>query len=227
MEEKWKKVVELIDELDSNKEDTFGKGASVDPYTKKQESLMVHLEKNPETIKKIQELGFSIIYPAEVGKKDKEKFDLAEKNTYDIRSQFALIVEKNPEHHSMQLADQITKHYFMLGKYHARDYESRPGGIDINKLIEPMNDGFKKKNQEGYEEALRSAGYTFEKTKNDELSIDTDGQMFPPIPQSKFSKIYNSARGKIMGIFDKIKSLTNAKNKQSTKEKVNYDERNM
>lgn len=52
MEDKWKNVVELIDELDSNKEDTFEKGASVDPYTKKQESLMVHLEKNPETIKK-------------------------------------------------------------------------------------------------------------------------------------------------------------------------------
>ena len=114
---KWEKLEEILHE----KVDLTGQmmGVGTDPYTHIQESLSVKMKRDPEVIKKLEALGFKVIYPAEISENDQkrlEEIDISDKYTYELRRDNALIVDTQLQHHSMSLEEKIAEHYFSLGK---------------------------------------------------------------------------------------------------------------
>lgn len=218
---KWKKLEEIL-----HKEVDFTDrmmGVGTDPYTHIQESLSVKMKRNPEVIKKLEALGFKVVYPAEISESDQKKLeekDNEDKYIYNIRRDNALIIDTQLQHHSMSLANTIAKHYFSLGKEYASDYGVDIGGIGNNQLFERMSEGFRAQHENEFDEILKSVGFETEQAQNigdmSYLKIHTDGQMYP-VKQSKFSQIYMNAKEKIQGMFNKIKAIA----KPKTKEKEN------
>ena len=218
---KWEKLEEILHE----KVDLTGQmmGVGTDPYTHIQESLSVKMKRDPEVIKKLEALGFKVIYPAEISENDQkrlEEIDISDKYTYELRRDNALIVDTQLQHHSMSLAEKIAEHYFSLGKEYASDYGVDIGGIGSNQLFERMSEGFRAQHENEFDEILKSVGFETEKAQNigdmSYLKIHTDGQIYP-VKQSKFSQIYMNAKDKIQGMFNKIKAIV----KPKTKEKEN------
>lgn len=220
---KWEKLEEILHE----KVDLTGQmmGVGTDPHTHIQESLSVKMKRDPEVIKKLEALGFKVIYPAEISENDQkrlEETDISDKYTYELRRDNALIVDTQLQHHSMSLAGKIAEHYFSLGKEYASDYGlTELGGVGDNQLLESMPKGFKAQHANEFDEILKSVGFETEKENSGNfnyLKIHTDGQIYP-VKQSKFSQIYMNAKDKIQGMFNKIKSMV--KTKTHEKEKKN------
>lgn len=218
---KWEKLEEILHE----KVDLTGQmmGVGTDPYTHIQESLSVKMKRNPEVIKKLEALGFKVVYPAEISESDQKKLeekDNGDKYIYNIKRDNALIIDTQLQHHSMSLANTIAKHYFSLGKEYASDYGVDIGGVGTNQLFERMSEGFRAQHENEFDEILKSVGFETEQAQNiggmSYLKIHTDGQMYP-VKQSKFSQIYMNAKDKIQGMFNKIKAIA----KPKTKEKEN------
>ena len=219
---KWEKLEEILHE----KGDLIGRPMVVgkDLYTGIQESLSVDMKRNPEVIRKLETLGFKVIYPAEISENDQkrlEEIDISDKYTYELRRDNALIVDTQLQHHSMSLAVTIAEHYFSLGKEYASDYGLDMGGLGINQLFECMSEGFRAQHENEFDEILKSVGFETEQAQNigemSYLKIHTDGQMYP-VKQSKFGQIYMNAKDKIQGMFNKIKAIVKPKTKEKEKE---------
>ncbi len=218
---KWEKLEEILHGEVNLKRQMMS--VWQDPYTDIQEALSVNMKRDPEVIRKLETLGFKVIYPAEISESDQkrlEETDISDKYTYEIKRDNALIVDTQLQHHSMSLAVTIAEHYFSLGKEYASDYGLDMGGLGINQLFECMSEGFRAQHENEFDEILKSVGFETEQAQNigdmNYLKIHTDGQLYP-VKQSKFSQIYMNAKDKIQGMFNKIKAIV----KPKTKEKEN------
>lgn len=218
---KWEKLEEILHGEVNLKRQMMS--VCQDPYTHIQEALSVNMKRDPEVIRKLETLGFKVIYPAEISESDQkrlEETDISGKCIYEINRDNALIVDTQLQHHSMSLAVTIAEHYFSSGKKYASDYGLDMGGLGINQLFECMSEGFRAQHENEFDEILKSVGFETEQAKNigdmNYLKIHTDGQLYP-VKQSKFSQIYMNAKDKIQGMFNKIKAIV----KPKTKEKEN------
>ena len=211
---RWEEVEQILREegILKGKSDEMGVGTN---------TRSLYMKNNPDVIRKIESLGFKVIYPAEISEDDKKRVegDIADKNTYEKSSQRALIVDTRLKYHSAELADQIKNQYFSLAKSYASDYRASLDGVGQNENIDMMEGGFKAKRINEYEEILKSVGFDTEQVKYDwgnAIKVHVDRQL--PVKQSKFSQIYMSAKDKIQGLFNKVKALAKSKNKEQEKE---------
>lgn len=156
-----------------------------------------------ETVSELESLGFKVIYPAQLTEKAISKMDSAQQSVYNGQMNNALIVDTQGTH-TLDEAQLISEHYFQAG-YISNGIDGQSNSVTSY----PIGD-FKEGSNKEYKDILDSVGY--------ETSIDDKGHVvassnipYPAVKKSKFAKIYDNAKGKIQGVFNKLKSIVNTK----------------
>lgn len=79
---------------------------------------MQGLERDSDTIKKLEGLGFKAIYPAELSEEVIARMSTAERYVYDDKMKRALIIDGKETSHSLDFAKMISDHYLSADTSH-------------------------------------------------------------------------------------------------------------
>ena len=82
------------------------------PHSKEVTGLTLPgLDKNSDTVKKLEEAGFKVVYPAELTEQATENMDEVEKYAYDKLLGTALVIDGNEENLSLDFANTISSFF--------------------------------------------------------------------------------------------------------------------
>lgn len=194
--EKTKKNGEITPLIGSHKEDMG--------YT------MYEMERDSETVKKLESLGFKAIYPAELSEEAISRMSDTERYVYENKMKRALIIDGKEQNLSLEFAQMISDHYL------SADTPTHLWGLDRtnNSLTNYIGLGHHKEGTaENLQELLSSVGFnpTLDGEKYDKSITISSDIPYPAVKRSKFEQIYDKAKGKIQGMFAKLKSIVKSK----------------
>lgn len=203
-QEKYEQVVDL---LNQNRKKGELIGESLDPTSKEANALSLTLNKDSETVKKLERLGFKVIYPAQLAEEAVARMDVTQKYVYDAKMSNALIIDGKEQNLSLDFANTIARHYFSTG-------DSIIGGVDIenNTMTEYPHGNFVEGTNNDFQDLLNGLGFQTEMNEYGNITVSSDIP-YPAVKKSRFEQIYDKAKGKIQGAFTKLKSLVTSKNK--------------
>ncbi len=209
-EQVMKILEEYRDEYTKNGKIAPAIGSQMDPNLKENIGIyMRELKRDSDTIKKLEGLGFKAIYPAELSEEAIARMSTAERYVYDEQMKDALIIDGKETNHSLDFAKMISDHYLSTDTSH-HFWGLYNEDKSIKRYIESNH---KEGTAENLVELLGSVGFktAIEGEKEDKsVSISSDIP-YPTVRKSKFEQIYDKAKGKIQGVFAKLKTLVNPK----------------
>lgn len=211
-QDRSKQAINILNEYNKKRkieEQEFIK-TSENPHTHEDIGYSLKMDKNSKEIQQLEDLGFKVIFPAELTEEAVAKMDVAQRHEYDTKLNEALIVDTNGQH-SLDLASVIAKHYFQEG--HCMQGVS----AQSNSLTEYSHGEFKEGNNQEYKKLLDEIGYETTMDENGRVTAFSDIP-YPAVQKSKIEQIYENAKGKINGIFSAIKNRFNSKNQDQVKE---------
>lgn len=171
---------------------------------------MYGLERDSETVKRLESLGFKAIYPAELSEEAISRMSDSEKDVYEGKMKEALIIDGKEPNLSLEFAKMISDHYL------SADTPTHLWGLDRtnNSLTNHIGlDNRKEGTAENLQELLSSVGFnpTLDGEKYDKSITISSDIPYPAVKRSKFEQIYDKAKGKIQGMFTKLKSIVKPK----------------
>ena len=189
------------------------------------------LGRDSQTVKKLESLGFRVLYPAELSEEKINSMSLNEKNLYSTRKKQALIIDGKQQYPSLEYARMILDNYF-----YAYNYEYDCSGLrvrypDMNTFYNKDNNSltthlggiapYEEGSAEDLQKLLSSLG--FNPTIDGEgsyrsINIPSDVP-YPVVKKSKYGQIYEKAKGKIKGMFEKLKSIVKPKENEEVRNK--------
>ena len=184
-------------------------GECKDPSSKEYNGLVCPgLDRESETVKKLESLGFKVIYPAPLREEIVDRMDEAKRYSYMARMNNALVIDGKENCLSLNLEDLIAKHYFAAGI-------TPLAGMDFqnNSVTRYGNNyDFPPETNANYKALLDDIGFQTE--MDDKGNVTTSSNIpYPVVRRSKFERIYDKAKEKIQGAIAKLKALVNPKNK--------------
>ena len=174
------------------------------------------MDKDSKEIKELEGLGYKVIFPAELTEEAIARMNDQEKSSYEFNIKQALVVDTKDKN-DLELANLIRKDYFRIA-----GYNSSIAGLDIDNNSLTANtssyNNFKEGSIQEYKKILEEVGY---ETSYDHLGNVTafSDIPYPAVKKSKFSQIYENAKGKIKGMFSAIKDRLNIKNQEKENKK--------
>ncbi len=183
-------------------------GISMDRSSGEKNGLSLSkLDKNSDTVKKLEDLGFKVIYPAPLTEKAINEMSVGERYVYDAKMNTALVIDGNEQNRSLDFARTISQHYFSNGS-------GMRTGLDTknNSITEYPFGDFEEGVSAGYQDLLNDLGFKTEMNEYGNVTVSSDIP-YPAVKRSKIEQIYDKAKGKVQGIFAKLKGLVNSKDK--------------
>lgn len=181
-------------------------GVSFDPTSKENNGLSLSgLNRDSETVKKLESLGFKVIYPAKLTEREVARMNTENKYVYDAKMSNALVIDGNEQNLSLDFAQTIARHYFSTGY-------SMERGVDIknNSVTEYSYGNFVEGTNNDFQDLLNDLGFQTEMNEYGNVTVSSNIP-YPAVKKSKFEQIYNKAKGKIQGAFAKLKSIVTSK----------------
>lgn len=170
------------------------------------------LERNSKTVKQLESLGFKAVYPAELSEKEISYMDVGEKYVYESRMKNPLIIDTKETNLSLDYAQLISDHYLSAYRVPSawgvnKNANSLTTTIDLGHYKEGTDKNLQKLlNSVGFNPTLDGEPYS----RNFTVSSDIP---YPIVKKSKFEQIYDKAKGKIKGMFEKLTSIVKPKDK--------------
>lgn len=186
-------------------------GSSIEPSTKQPNGTTVPgLDRNSYTVKKLEANGFKVIYPAPLSKEAIERMDVSAKTVYEMNQSYALVIDGSEKTLSLSFEQLINTHYFWHGL-------PTISGVDLqrNAITRYSRSDFPPETNANYKKLLDDLGFQTEMDEHGSVIVSSDIP-YPTVRKSWFEKIYNTARDKVQGTFEKLKNLV--KSKEKTKE---------
>lgn len=172
------------------------------PHSKEVTGLTLPgLNKNSDTVKKLEEAGFKVVYPAELTEQAVENLDEVEKYTYDKLLGTALVIDGNEENLSLDFANTISSHYFSTG-----DGVWSAVGTENNSITECPHGQFVDGSSDRLNELLTNLGFRSQVAENGDVTVSSDIP-YPVVKKSKFRQLYDLGKDKISSAFAKLKSF--------------------
>lgn len=174
-------------------------GYNTDPSSKKQCALTIELAKDSDLLQELESMGFKAIYPAELADNEIARMDEAQRNTYNIRQQNALIVDTKEDCLSLNLANSIANHVY------SNAHSGHLDGLDtVNNAVTyyPDHTKFKEGTHENLQATLSELGYQTDLT-DDRVTVHSNIP-YPSVNKSKFAKIFEMAKNKIHNVAEKL-----------------------
>lgn len=165
-------------------------------------------EIDSETVKKLESLGFKAIYPAELSKEEVSKMSDVDRYVYEDRLKRALIIDGKEPNLSLEFGRIISDHYL------SADNKTLLWGVDKNSLNKVIGlSHHKEETAQNLQALLESVGFhpTLDGEKYNKSITITSDIPYPAVKRSKFEQIYDKAKGKIQGMFAKLKSIVKPK----------------
>lgn len=181
-------------------------GVSFDRSSKEYNGLSLSgLDRDSATVKKLESLGFKVIYPAPLTEKAVDRMDVGDKYVYDAKMSDALVIDGKEQNLSLDFANTIARHYFSNGY-------GMIGGVDFekNSITEYPHGDFKEGVSSEFQDLLNGLGFQTEMDERGNVTVLSDIP-YPAVRKSKLEQIYDKANGKIQGVFAKLKALVNPK----------------
>lgn len=174
--------------------------------------IMLGLERDSETVKRLEGLGFKAIYPAELSEETISRMSDVEKYVYEDKMKRALIIDGKEPNLSLEFAKMISDHYL------SADTSTHLWGLDKtnNSLTNHIGLGHHKEGTaENLQELLSSVGFnpTLDGEKYDKSITISSDIPYPAVRKSKLEQIYDKSKGKIQEVFAKLKAFVNQKDK--------------
>lgn len=183
-------------------------GVSHDPSSKEYNGLSISgLNRESDTVKKLESLGFKVIYPAQLTEQAVDRMDDVQKYVYNAKMSTALVIDGSEKCLSLNLENLIAKYYFDAGMPDIAGLDSQNNSITRY----PRYD-FPPETNANYKDLLDDIGFQTEMDENGRVTVSSDIP-YPAVRKSKFEQIYDKAKGKIQGAFAKLKALVNPKDK--------------
>lgn len=184
-------------------------GDCFDPSSKEHNGLLCPgLDKDSETVKHLESLGYKVIYPAQLTEEAVGRMDEAKKYAYDAKMKNALVIDGNEKCLSLDLERLIADHYFSAGI-------PAIAGVDFrnNSVIRgSYSIDFPPETNENYKALLDDIGFQTEKDDKGNVTISSNIP-YPAVTKSKFAQIYDKAKEKIQGALAKLKAFVKPKDK--------------
>lgn len=171
---------------------------------------MFGMERDSETVKKLESLGFKAIYPAELSEEEVSRMSDADRYVYEDKMKRALIIDGKETNLSLEFGKMISDHYL------SADTPTLLWGFDKenNSLTNHIGLGHHKEGTaENLQALLESVGFnpTLDGEKYDKSITISSDIPYPALKRSKLEQIYDKAKGKIQGMFAKLKSIVKSK----------------
>lgn len=171
---------------------------------------MPGLEINSNTVRKLESLGFKVIYPAELSAEEIAMMTDEERYEYNAKIKNPLIIDGKETSHSLEFAKMISNHY-LSGNKQLWSFDKENNSL--TRHIRPSD--YKEGTVENLEKLLSNVGIEPAIEENEEyhyksFTISSDIP-YPAVKKSKLEQIYDKAKGKIQGVFAKLKALVNQK----------------
>lgn len=185
-------------------------GQCFDPSSKEHNGLVCPgLDRQSETVKELESLGFKVIYPAQLKEEVVNRMNEAQRFSYMAKMNNALVIDGNEQCLSLNLEDLIAKQYFdasTITPLAGMDYQN-------NSVTRYGNSyEFPPETNANYKKLLDDIGFQTE--MDDKGNVTTSSNIpYPVVRRSKFERIYDKAKEKIQGAFAKLKALVNPKDK--------------
>lgn len=166
------------------------------------------IEPNSPEAKKLEALGFKLIYPAELSQSAQERLSEDDKFLYDLHQSFPMIIDAQ-EAPTIGLAKSIAHHYFSsaTNNHMLYGYDYKENSISVH----PNESNFKDGTMENFMQVLNELG--FEATSQGKhYGVDIHSNIpYPFVQKSKFQDFFGKAKGRIKEAFDKLKSFIKPK----------------
>lgn len=188
-------------------------GSHMDPALKEDIGYtMFGVERDSETVKKLESLGFKAIYPAELSEEAISRMSDVDKYVYEDKMKRALIIDGKETNLSLEFAKMISDHYLS-----ADITSTHFWGLDRtnNSITKYIGLGHHKEGTaENLQSLLSSVGFnpTLDGEKYDKSITISSDIPYPAVKRTKFEQIYDKGKGKIQGMFAKLKSIVKPKN---------------
>ena len=171
---------------------------------------MYGMERDSEAVKKLESLGFKVIYPAELSEEKVSRMSDVDRYVYEDKMKRALIIDGKETNLSLEFGKMISDHYL------SADTPTHLWGFDKenNSLTNHIVLGHHKEGtDENLQALLESVGFnpTLDGEKYDKSITISSDIPYPAVKRSKFEQIYDKAKGKIQGMFAKLKSIVKPK----------------
>ena len=165
----------------------------------------LRIPQNSPEVKKIEGLGYKVIYPARLKDDKVAQMDISKRKEYEARMNTALIV--NPAgKHTVDLESLISRHYFQNG--------IEMGGMGLNYVVTRASGDFDGDYNQEYKQMLDSLGFQTTIDQNGLVTTYFD-EPIHSVNETKFEQIYNESRSKIKKKKKKIKeAIIRRQNKQ-------------
>ena len=165
----------------------------------------LRIPQNSPEVKKIEGLGYKVIYPARLKDDKVAQMDISKRKEYEARMNTALIV--NPAgKHTVDLESLISRHYFQNG--------IEMGGMGLNYVVTRASGDFDGDYNQEYKQMLDSLGFQTTIDQNGLVTTYFD-EPIHSVNETKFEQIYNESRSKVQETLKKIKeAIIRRQNKQ-------------
>ena len=167
-----------------------------------------NIEPNSPEAKKLEDLGFKLIYPAELSQSAQERLSEDDRFSYKQSQSHPLIIDSQ-ETPTIGLAKSIAHHYFSSANnnHMLYGYDYKQNSISVH----PNEYNFKDGTMENFMQVLNELGFeTTSPGKNFGVNIHSNIP-YPFVQQSKFQDIFGRAKGKVKETFNKLKSFIKPK----------------
>lgn len=208
--ERFDQADRLLEEYSREKGIDTLVGVNTDPHSGEYSTLSYSgLDRDSDTVKKLEEAGFKVVYPAELKEQEVDKMDDDKRAEYDIKLRTALIVDGKEETRSLDLANAISSHYFSTG-------HGLMGGVSAenNSITEFPQGQFVDGSSDKLNKLFTDLGYESQVTENGDITVKSDIP-YPTVQKSKFRQLYDMGKEKISSSFAKLKSFFKAKEKDN------------
>ena len=180
-------------------------GDSFDRSSKEYNGLILSgLDRDSATVKKLESLGFKVIYPAPLTEKAVDRMDVGDKYVYDAKMSYALVIDGKEQNLSLDFANTIARHYFSNG------YVLEGVDFEKNSITEHPHGDFREGVSSEFQDLLNGLGFQTEMDERGNVTVSSDIP-YPVVRKSKLEQICDKAKGKIQGVFAKLKALVNPK----------------
>lgn len=165
----------------------------------------LRIPQNSPEVKKIEGLGYKVIYPARLKDDKVAQMDISKRKEYEARMNTALIV--NPAgKRTVDLESLISRHYFQNG--------IEMGGMGLNYVVTRASGDFDGDYNQEYKQMLDSLGFQTTIDQNGLVTTYFD-EPIHSVNETKFEQIYNESRSKVQETLKKIKeAIIRRQNKQ-------------
>ena len=184
----------------TNASSQYVMGVACDDKPNQLSIYTILLDRNSRKVQELEKEGYKIIFPAELSQQAVAKMGPDEKKHYEINNRLAMIIDPKEDCHSLDLARDITTHYYSNcdGTITGVDYEQNALAIFPYGDYEPNT-------HQALHKIFDELGYTA-RLDGEQLSINSD-EPYPCVTKSKFQQIYFDTKDKLHTMIENMSAF--------------------